>query len=161
MEMQSLQSMLDRTSIIDLVTRYAVCIDMRRFEDLGNCFVDEIELKLISTGQWIKVSREKLVEIVTRTFVQYDATQHISANHQVELAGERAVCISTLNATHFIANDPDGPIQRQIGYYRYELQRAGEWKICRVEQMLSWQDGNQEIFERAHRDVGLPVLANP
>lgn len=157
---QSLQTLLDRMSIIDLVTRYAVAIDLKRWDDFASCFAEQLELKLISTGCWISISREKLIDIVSRTFVQYDAAQHISANHQVAVTGDRATCISTLNVTHFIAKDPEGPIQRQIGYYRYELARAAEWKIVRMEQMLSWQDGNQEIFERAHRDVGLPVLAN-
>lgn len=155
-----LQTLLDRESIIDLVRRYAVAIDLKRWEDFGSCFADEMDLKLISTGCWISVSREKLVDIVSRTFVQYDATQHISANHQVVVTGDQATCISTLNATHYIAKEPGGPIQRQIGYYKYELSRRPDWKIHRMEQMLAWQDGNQEIFERAHRDVGLPVLAN-
>ena len=146
----------DRSAIVDVVTRYAVTIDLRDWDGFGSCFADEVELLLVSTGGRLVFSRERIVDYARRTFSNYDATQHISANHQVTVDGDRATCISTLNATHYVANEPGGPLQRQFGYYRYELVRGSGWRISRVEQMLSWQDGNQEIFDRAHLDVGLP-----
>lgn len=154
-EKAHLQAVVDRAAIIDVATRYAVAVDLKKWDDLGACFTDEFELFLVSTGGWVKVSREWLIDYARRTFANYDATQHISANHNISIAGDEAVCISTLNATHYVANDPDGSIHRQIGYYRYELRRQPEWKIYRMSQMLSWQEGNQDIFDRAHLDVGL------
>lgn len=156
MEEHAYRSLIDRAEIIDLVTRYAVSIDLRRWDDLGDCFADEFELFLVSTGGWVRCGREQIKDYARRVFTQYDATQHISANHQVTLDGDTAICLSTLNASHFVANDPGGPLQRQFGYYKYELARQPAWKIVRMTQMLSWQDGNQEIFDRAHVDVGLP-----
>lgn len=150
------QSVVDRVSIIDVITRFAVCIDLKQWDEFGTCFADEVELFLVSTGRWVTFSREKILDMVSRVFVQYDATQHISANHQITINGDEAVCISTLNATHYIASDPGGPIQRQLGYYKYELSRHPEWRIHRMIQMLAWQDGNQDIFDRAHLDVGIP-----
>lgn len=144
------QPLFDRSSIIDVITRYAVCIDLREWEKFGSCFADEVELHLVSTGRWVKRTRAEIIDYVRHTFAQYDATQHISANHQVTIKGDRATCLSTLNATHYVKDDPGGPLQRQIGYYHYELVKNTEWQIYRMAQDLAWQDGNQEIFDRAH-----------
>jgi hypothetical protein len=150
------RSLKDRADIIDLITKYAVSIDTRQWDDLGSCFADRFELYLVSTGAWVWFDRARIVDYVRHVFTQYDATQHISANHQITIDGDTAVCLSTLNATHHVADDPDGPIQRQFGYYRYELARKPEWRIVRMRQMLSWQEGNQKIFDRSHAGLGLP-----
>lgn len=150
-------SVQDRSDIIDVVTRYAVGIDLKDWDRFGSCFADSVELRLVSVPEPVVYTRAQLVEYARRTFTQYSATQHISANHQVVLddaaEGEAATCLSTLNATHYVADDPGGPLQRQLGYYRYTLVKSDQWLISGVEQLLFWQDGNQEIFDRAHIHV--------
>ncbi len=150
------QSLRDRSEIIDVVMRYATSIDGRQWEDFGSCFTDEVALNVLATGGWVTLSRGQIMTICSRIFAHYDATQHISANHQVVISGDEATCLSTLNATHYLADAPGGPIQRQIGYYEYHLIRAGGWKIDRYVQTVKWEEGNQEMFRQAHQDVGLP-----
>jgi hypothetical protein len=146
----------DRSDIIDVVTRYATSIDGRRWEDFGSCFADKVAINVLVTGGWVTLSRDDIMRICSRIFAHYDATQHISANHQVTISGDEATCLSTLNATHYTAKAPGGPIQRQVGYYEYHLIRTDRWKIDRFLQTVKWEEGNQEMFRLAHEDVGLP-----
>lgn len=146
-----LRALHDRASIVDLVCKYAVSIDRRRWDDLESCFADIVELNTIRTGPGVTLPREQLVAVMRRTFETYTATQHISANHQVTIDDDRATVWSTLNATHFIAGEPDGELHQQVGYYEYRLVREQGWRIFGVQQILSWQHGNQAIFDRTLR----------
>tara|TARA_R110000782_G_scaffold78276_9_gene155624 strand:+ start:51510 stop:52013 length:504 start_codon:yes stop_codon:yes gene_type:complete len=154
-----IRSIYDRQCIIDIVTRYATSLDRRQWEDLADCFTDEVSLYLVSTGEWTTFTRQDIIAYASKTFSNYDATQHISANHQVTISGDEAVCISTLNATHYCADDPDGSTQQQFGYYRYELIRNPDWKIVRMRQELGWEQGNQNIFDRAHHSVSISSVS--
>lgn len=139
----------DRLSIIDVVCKFAVCIDRRKWAEFASCFAEEVELNTIRTGRWVRVERETLMKVMQRAFESYTATQHISANHQVTVHGDTAVVWSTLNATHHLQGDPDGEFHQQVGYYEYHLAREEPtWRITKVEQFCHWQRGNQSIFDR-------------
>ena len=145
---EQLGALLDRARIIDLVCKFAVSIDRRRWDDLASCFADEIELNTIRTGRWVKMERAQLIDVLRAAFESYTATQHVSANHQVTLDGDSASVWSTLNATHYLKGAEGGEFQQQVGYYEYHLVRDGAWKITSIQQFAHWQRGNQQIFDR-------------
>lgn len=159
LEDEMVRRMYDRQCIIDVVTRYAASLDRRQWDDLADCFADEVSLHLVSTGGWTTFTRKDIIAYASRTFSHYSATQHVSANHQITVSGDDAVCISTLNATHYCAGAQGGSTQRQFGYYRYEMARMPDWKIVRMQQELGWEEGNQELFDRAHRADDAPFAA--
>jgi len=140
----------DRARIIDIVCKFAVSIDRRRWDDLASCFADEIEFNTIRSGRWVRSGRAELIDTLQRAFEMYTATQHISANHQITITGDEAVALSTLNATHHLVGAPGGDFHQQVGYYEYHLVREPKmgWQITKVEQFVHWQRGNQEIFDR-------------
>ena len=145
---EQLSALVDRACIIDLVCKFAVRIDRRRWDDLASCFAAEIELNTIRTGRWVRMERTRLIEVLRGAFESYTATQHVSANHQVTIDGDRAAVWSTLNATHYLKGAERGEFQQQVGYYEYHLVRDDGWKITKVQQFPHWQRGNQEIFDR-------------
>jgi len=146
-----IRALEDRAAIIDLVCRFAVSIDRRRWADFEACFADEIDLNTIRTGTWVRRTRQELVAMLREAFESYTATQHISANHQVTIDGDNAAVVSTLNATHYLAGAPDGEFQQQVGYYEYRVVRDGAWRIASIQQFPHWQRGNQSIFDRTVR----------
>jgi len=152
-DLESARLFSDRMSIIDVITRYAVGIDLRRWEDFGTCFTDEFDADFLVTNGWVRFQRDEFVELCQGIFAHYDATQHISANHQVTISGDVASCVATLNATHFLANADGGDTQQQVGYYEFHLVRGDDWRINRVRQIVSWQTGNQDLFDRTGADV--------
>lgn len=144
---QQLQALEDRVSIIEVVSKFAFCIDRRRWAEFETCFAAEIRANTIRTGGWVQFERPKIVEVLRRAFESYTATQHISANHQVTVDGDTAVVWSTLNATHYREGMPGGEFQQQVGYYEYGLAREDTWRISSIRQHPHWQTGNQQIFD--------------
>lgn len=154
---QKLQYLFDRAQIIDLLTRFAVSIDTRDWARFRSCFADEVEFDYPASIGNVTLSADSLLQIAPRFFAHLDATQHLSANHQVEIEGDRAVCLSTLHASHYLDACPGGSIQRQIGYYRTVLKRLDGWRIVQSEQRVSWNEGNQEVFSQAAAHDDTPV----
>ncbi len=148
---ERLRAVEDRFSIVDLLCRYAVSIDRHRWDDFASCFAAEVHADLIRTDGWVRFERSELVALVRDVFASYSATQHISANHQVAIAGDHAVAWSTLNATHYLEEDLDGQFHQQVGYYEYHLVRDRGWRIAKIRQLEHWQRGNQQIFDRTVR----------
>lgn len=148
---ERLRAVEDRLCIADLLCKYAVSIDRRRWDDFASCFADEIDANLIRTDGWVRLERSELVGVVQRVFESYTATQHVSANHQISIDGDRAVAWSTLNATHYLRGSAGGEFHQQVGYYEYHLTRGRGWRISRIRQVLHWQRGNQQIFDRTVR----------
>ena len=148
---ERLRAVEDRFSIVDLLCRYAVSIDRHRWDDFASCFADEVHADLIRTDGWVRFERSELVTMVRDVFASYSATQHISANHQVAIAGDHAVAWSTLNATHYLEGALDGQFHQQVGYYEYHLVRDRGWRIAKIRQLEHWQRGNQQIFDRTVR----------
>ncbi|WP_433496978.1 nuclear transport factor 2 family protein [Sphaerimonospora sp. CA-214678] len=139
--------MEDRAAIIDTICRFAFCLDRLAWTDFEGILAGDVRLNTIRTGGWVSLERHAIVGILSQAFGTYTATQHISANHQVELDGDAAVVWSTLNATHYRRGAPGGEFQQQVGYYEYTLARRGAWRITSVRQHPHWQTGNQAIFD--------------
>ncbi|NPC55927.1 nuclear transport factor 2 family protein [Caenimonas soli] len=153
-ESQKLQYLFDRAAITDLMVRFAVSIDTRDWARFRSCFADRVEFDYPATIGAVTLAADSLLEISPQFFGQLDATQHLSANHLMEIDGDRAVCLSTLHAQHYLAGCPGGSVQRQIGYYRTMLERLGNWRIVRSEQKVHWNEGNEEVFLQAAARVG-------
>ena len=150
-----LQSLVDRTQIIDVMNRHATAIDWRRWQDYGSCFTDTFSYKSPFTDGWIEFTRAEMLSAVTALFAQFDATQHLSANHLGELSGKEATCTSVLNATHYVADAPGGPSHQVIGYYDAHLVLTDAWRIDRIELIVFWDQGNSEITTRAYGNINI------
>ncbi|MGP3534190.1 nuclear transport factor 2 family protein [Microbacterium sp. RD1] len=146
---ERLRALEDRAEIADLLGRYAFAIDRLRWDDFLSCFAEEVEVNLIRTGGWRTMKSSELARVVEKVFTSYTATQHISANPQIAIEGDRAVAWSTLNATHYLRDATGDPWHQQVGYYEYTLARLGAgWRIVRMQQIVHWQRGNQQIYDR-------------
>ena len=157
---QKLQWLYDRARIIDVVTKFAVCIDTRDWAGFQGCFAETVTFEYPLSGGTRTVAAATVANSAPLFFEQLDATQHLSANHQIEIDGDRATCVSSLHAQHYAAATTGHPVQVQIGYYRNHLVREGDdWRIARSEQHVAWSEGNQEVFDRAmaarNRAVGV------
>lgn len=108
-----IQALIDRADIIDVVTRYATSIDRRRWDDFASCLSDTVEISMPVTDGCVPMRRDDLVALAKRIYAQLEATQHISANHQVSVLGDEASCVSTLNATHYLGEHEGGGLQRE------------------------------------------------
>lgn len=156
----TIRVLVDRNEIIDVAIRYAWALDTRDWDLFRNCVADEVLFSSpLSADGWITFKSSDMVEICSRMFPQFTATQHISANHKVTVSGDEATCISALHATHYVADKEGGSTQRQVGHYEYHLARTVTgWKIDRMTQVITWEEGNQAVFYDAYEKSGFASI---
>jgi hypothetical protein len=156
-----LRELLDRAAISDVVYAYATGLDRRDWRLFRSIFLDEIEMDFASVGirpglfkaeDWVRDARV--------LFAGFLATQHTSTNHVHEIEGDRARCVSSMQAEHFIAREPgdglegrpDGDRWTIGGYYVDELARTPSgWKLAKVALHVTWSRGNPEVPRIARR----------
>ena len=149
MDTQTLRRLADRADIIDVVTAFAVALDTRDWDLLRSCLADPVEVDYPDSVGVATFAADDLVATAQRFFGRLDATLHISANHQIAIEGDRATCVSSLLAAHFLASAGEESLQRQVGYYTNHLERLDRWRIRRTEQHQAWTEGNPAVFAHA------------
>lgn len=147
-----LQELLDRAEISDVLHRYATGLDRRDWELYRSIFTDQIELDFESVGIPARIyEADAWVRSAQRLFAGFEATQHSSSNHVHEIRGDEAVCVSNMQAEHFVgAGDDD---RWTIGgYYTNELVRSSAgWKLRKITLTVTWSRGNPKVSEIARQ----------
>lgn len=153
----TLQHLLDREEIKDVLYRYATGVDTCDWKLFRSVFVDEIKLdfsalhgatpaQTMTADAWVTFCRS-----VTPGF---DATQHMLSNFQFELEENIAVVRAYLRAVHCLANESGENTNTLVGYYRHRLARTPNgWKICECKLTPTWTSGHPRLFEMAAERV--------
>jgi hypothetical protein len=152
MDEAMLKKILDRMEISDTVIRYATGVDMRDWETYRSCFTDEIEIDFSSWSKDLssRLKADDWVDMVRKTLTGFEATQHISSNHVIELNGDEATCTSYVQAQHYLPNNQGHNAYTLGGYYTNHLLRTpGGWKISKCKLTVTWTDGNRHVFDLA------------
>lgn len=156
---RDLQELLDRAAIIDLRNCYAQAVDQRDWPLYRSIFADRVHFDFFTwAGIRDTYDADVWVGMVRDTLSPFDATQHSFCNHRVTLDGDRATCVTTMTARHVLGEEA----QTLGGYYTDELERTADgWKIVSCTLMITWEEGDRALFEKAaalgprpRRDVG-------
>ncbi len=145
----ALQTLLDRQAISDTVIRYATGIDMRDWEAYRSCFTDEVDIDFTSWGggEPQTMRGDDWAAGVRAGLSGFSATQHISTNHVITLAGDDATCVSYMQAQHYLPNAEGDNTLTLGGYYTNTLVRTDDgWRIRRCQLTVTWTTGNKHIF---------------
>ena len=140
-----LRDLLDRDAVRDLVVRFANAFDLQDWSALRAClavevFVDYSAFRGEPPGT---VTAEAYVAARVSALTALK-TQHLSTNHQVTLAGDRAECFSAF-VIHRIA-PASGDFLDTAGHYRHGCARTPDgWRIDRIRQTVLWTRGNPAI----------------
>ena len=153
------QDLIDRATISDVVHAYATGLDRRDWALLRSIFTDTIEMDFQSVGlRANRVDADEWVRDVKRLFAGFEATQHTSTNHVHDVRGDEATCTSNMQATHFVAREPNDGLDNGAdcwtigGYYVNELVRSADgWKLAKITLNVTWQTGNRELSQIAQR----------
>lgn len=149
-----LQEFLDRQAISDVVIRYATAIDTRDSPLFRSCFTDEVyrDFTSFAGGQPETIPADLWVAQVERGLWGFAATQHMSTNHVITLNGDEAVCVSYMQAQHYLPNDEYESTITLGGHYTNTLVRAAEgWKISRCLLTVTWRTGDMRLFDLARQ----------
>jgi len=140
-----LRDLLDRDAVRDLVVRFANAFDLKDWSALRACLAAEIFV------DYSAFRGEPPATVTADSYVAARAsalsalkTQHLSTNHQVTLAGDRAECFSAF-VIHRIA-PASGDFLDTAGHYWHGCARTPDgWRIDRIRQTVLWTRGNPAI----------------
>ena len=130
------QMIMDRFEIIDVFNRYAIGVDKRDKELYGSCFTDELDVNV--TGEVVKLKSHAWVDMAFSAVGAFEKTQHIIANHTININGDEADAVAYLQAHHF----NKGNTWSVWGYYSNKFVRTSEgWKINSLKLTMEWHNG--------------------
>ena len=140
--MLSQQVLSDRFEIQDLVFHYAQLIDSKQFDQLrATVFTADAHIDYSAFGGSVGKLEETITFLKAAVTTElFPNTQHLNANVQVELNGDRAkgrvMCFNPM-----VMAMPEGSAQTYfLGlWYVDEYRRTADgWRICRREEEKSW-----------------------
>ncbi|MEL7397760.1 MAG: nuclear transport factor 2 family protein [Pseudomonadota bacterium] len=147
-----LQLLLDREEITQVIVNYGLAFDMQDWTLHRSVFTDEIQMDFsASVGDGLAtMTADEWVAAVRPFFANLEGTQHIAMPLTIEIDGDTAYVRSMLHAQHHLPNSRGGSVQTMVGYYDNWLVRTGEgWKINKMIQYITWNEGNWFVFEKA------------
>jgi SnoaL-like domain len=136
-----LQVLIDRAEIAQLCDRYAMHLDRDRDNDdwLSSVFTDDARL-VFPTGEYQGMAG--LIEFQQMGRENFESSHHISANHYIELEGDRALVRGHLIAVHVRRRAEPGRHFDIGGHYDAEAVRTPDgWRFRSFDFALAWIDG--------------------
>jgi hypothetical protein len=130
--------------------KYAVAIDSRTLELLGECFAADAIIELIGMGSF---SLQQFKEMCHSVLLPLDATQHCISTPIVEISGDRATsrCYST--AHHARNSLAPAAVLTVGGQYDDVFERKNwMWRIVKRIGTVIWIEGNPTV-------LGFPAVA--
>lgn len=153
MDPADLQLLLDKQAISEVLFNYSAGCDRRDWDLFRGCFCDEVEIDLSSwSGSPASILKlDDWVEGVRTGLSGFDATQHLSGNHRIEVNGAKAHATSNIQASHMLA----GQRVTLGGWYNTHLVRQGDsWRIARSQLNITWREGDEGLFAKARAQHG-------
>lgn len=143
----TLQQLVDRNEIGDLVHRLGVVLDDGHFDDLRSLLAEGATVR---TPGGTAEGREAVIAQARRNHPPEQPIQHVITNILVDLDGARAQARANL-VVYFGppagATDPAAPLAPSVEYttgevYQYELVRTSEgWRFSRIQATPVWRSG--------------------
>jgi 3-phenylpropionate/cinnamic acid dioxygenase small subunit len=134
----------DRTAVIDTVNRYATALDSRDWTLLDEVFTPDA---VGDFGAGTLCGREALRELVRSTVGGGGPSQHLLANHRVELDGDAARCVCQVRAFQAGTGAASGRSYELFGEYRDRLVRTPDgWRIARREMTIHHEIGTRSVL---------------
>ena len=147
-----LRAVLDRQEIIDVSIRYATALDTRDWALLRSCFMPD------AVGQYDTIGNlegyvathegyDAIEQLCQAALTSLDASQHLLANHVVEIAGDEGTVTLYFQAQHVRSSAPGGSNYIIAGRYQHRVVRTDEgWKIVHLHLSAIWNEGNPAVL---------------
>ena len=150
----TVEDLIARAEISDVVNRYATGIDRRNWALYRSIFADEVDFDFTtwSGGEPRRMKADDWVAGVRAGLSGFDATQHVSSNHVHTIEGEAATCVSYMMALHYLVEGGERRMQALGGFYTNRLLKGAEgWKVHACTLTVTWEMGDRGLFEIAQK----------
>ena len=142
--MLTVQDLLDRAAIHDVLVRYAQSVDRRDATLMTACFTPDAH----ADYGYFKGDPPTFIDAICTGVARYANTMHFLGNQLVELAGDRA-SVETY-AVAYMRRDDAGTSWDLVQGLRYldDLERrAGEWHIHRRVLKVEWERRDAVVID--------------
>jgi 3-phenylpropionate/cinnamic acid dioxygenase small subunit len=139
----STPELADRLAVIDVVNRYATALDSRDWDLLDQVFAADVRAEF---GR-LYPSCEAVKELVRSHLGGCGPTQHLLANHRVEVSGDEASCISSVRAFHAGRGPDPTETYELFGEYHDRLRRGPSgWRIVARRMVVTHELGSRGVL---------------
>lgn len=133
-------------SITNLVNLYAVAVDTQRWVLFDQVFTPDVAADFGGPAAWTGL--DPLKQAFAAIHAPFRATMHVTTNHHVAAAGERATCLSYVHGRFFRDVAEGGDMFESGGWYDDELRLTGHgWRIARRACRTTWWGGNPLVLQ--------------
>ena len=146
----TIETLVDRATIGDVVLSYATAIDSRDWRLLREILTDPVHIDYSSMGSLNDDMPTETWVTRLKSLYGFDATLHMISNLTYAIDGDQAVCTSYVNAMHFLNDGGTELGAHACGVYVHELIRAGSsWKVRKCTFKLAGRHSGDAAFEAA------------
>ena len=155
MASMTLERLIDRQEIDDLLTRYATAVDTKDWDLYETCFTEDAFIDYESAGG-IKGKRPEVRAWLEKVMVIFPMTQHVVCNRVIEIDGDKATARSVFYNP--MALPGEGKAQSLFidgGYYNDQLVRTADgWRITERIEESSYSPRRSQILPPAKQGEG-------
>jgi hypothetical protein len=141
--MVDVQDLIDERDIVQVALRYCRALDTCDWELLDTVFLPDATSRLGTPT--VQDGLAAIVDYCRTALAPLALSQHIVANHEVDVDGDEATHRCYLHAQHVTAGEAGNFIV--AGRYEDRLVRTTSgWRIARRDLTPMWTDGNPSII---------------
>jgi hypothetical protein len=139
----------DRDEVAELASKLGLLVDAHDWEGTQALFCDQVDLDYTSLngGEPVRLPPAEIVGAWKDILTRLEASQHLIANHVVEIDGDEGTVAANVIATHVAARATGDAMWTVGGRYDLRVRRqAGGWRIAALTMTVLWATGNQAIM---------------
>ena len=136
----------DIVEIVNVINLYPVAVDSLSWHLFDRIFTDDAHTEFGGPAKWDDLaSLKRDFAMVHRPF---EATQHVTTNHQVIVDGDHASCLSYVHGRFIRQVAEGGNMFESTGWYDDQLVRlAVGWRIKFRSCRTVWSGGNPLVLQ--------------
>jgi 3-phenylpropionate/cinnamic acid dioxygenase small subunit len=138
------QEVADRAEIHDVIVRYGWAIDTKDWDLLDRCFTEDAYLDYTSNPGGKEGPYPKVRAWLAKVMSAFPVTQHLMANIDVNLDGDRAI-VRTMVTNPQGAATREGPLHFFYVGARYDddfVRTPDGWRIAKRVETTLWFEGS-------------------
>jgi hypothetical protein len=143
-----IDDLLERTRIIDVLTRLFIGTDNRDWEAVKHCFAPTVlfDMSSLGAGDPQDLSPDDIVAMWDAGLKPLDAIHHQVGNYLVDINGSRADAFCYGIASHYLQNKTGNNTRTFVGSYDVSLVKDdAQWRIRKFKFNLKYIDGNSNL----------------
>lgn len=158
--------LVDEHDIRKLVIAFSIGMDSRDVAMFRSAFADEVDLDIPPRAADVivlqgKVNADVYAEQVIKLLSGFEATQHVSTNHMIQVDGDRATCVCYIHATHYLPIASGESWLTAGSRYALEAERfpGKGWRFVRFRSTRMFSDGNLGLWDELNRRLASGAIA--